>query len=164
MFGRSFTTQRLVTQMYFPGDPLLAHDPIYHSVPDPAARERLVARFDLTATQPEEGLWATASTWSSGPCRHSHPTPTTTRERTSAQPSPDPVADRRAVLRRRAARPDGPHVVPDGTPGAFRLGPALIGPATRSPTPWPRPGRPTPTAGSPTPTTASGVRAAVPDR
>jgi protocatechuate 3,4-dioxygenase beta subunit len=56
VFGRSFT-QRLVTQMYFPGDPLLAHDPIYRSVPDPAARERLVARFDLAATQPE---WALA--------------------------------------------------------------------------------------------------------
>ena len=55
VFGRSFT-QRLVTQMYFPGDPLLAHDPIYHSVPDPAARERLVARFDLAATQPEWAL------------------------------------------------------------------------------------------------------------
>jgi protocatechuate 3,4-dioxygenase beta subunit len=55
VFGRSFT-QRLVTQMYFPGDPLLAHDPIYHSVPDPAARDRLVARFDLAATQPEWAL------------------------------------------------------------------------------------------------------------
>jgi protocatechuate 3,4-dioxygenase, beta subunit len=55
VFGRSFT-QRLVTQMYFPGDPLLAHDPIYRSVPDPAARERLVARFDLAATQPEWAL------------------------------------------------------------------------------------------------------------
>ena len=55
VFGRSFT-QRLVTQMYFPGDPLLAHDPIYHSVPDPAARERLVARFDLAATEPEWAL------------------------------------------------------------------------------------------------------------
>ena len=55
VFGRCFT-QRLITQMYFPGDPLLAHDPIYHSVPDPAARERLVARFDLAATQPEWAL------------------------------------------------------------------------------------------------------------
>ena len=55
VFGRSFT-QRLITQMYFPGDPLLAHDPIYHSVPDPAARGRLVARFDLAATQPEWAL------------------------------------------------------------------------------------------------------------
>jgi protocatechuate 3,4-dioxygenase beta subunit len=56
VFGRSFS-QRLITQMYFPGDPLLAHDPIFNSVPDPAARERLVARFDLGATQPE---WALA--------------------------------------------------------------------------------------------------------
>jgi protocatechuate 3,4-dioxygenase, beta subunit len=56
VFGRSFS-QRLITQMYFPGDPLLAHDPIFSSVPDPAARERLVARFDLGATQPE---WALA--------------------------------------------------------------------------------------------------------
>jgi protocatechuate 3,4-dioxygenase, beta subunit len=56
VFGRSFT-QRLVTQMYFEGDPLLRQDPIYRSVPDPAARARLVARFDPEATEPE---WALA--------------------------------------------------------------------------------------------------------
>ena len=38
--------QRLVTQMYFPGDPLLALDPIYQSIPE-GARERLVCRLDL---------------------------------------------------------------------------------------------------------------------
>ena len=38
--------QRLVTQMYFPGDPLLALDPIFGSVPD-GARPRLVAELDL---------------------------------------------------------------------------------------------------------------------
>ena len=38
--------QRLVTQMYFPGDPLLALDPIYQSIPE-AARDRLVSRLDL---------------------------------------------------------------------------------------------------------------------
>ena len=38
-------TQRLITQMYFPGDPLFALDPIYQSIVDPAARERLVARL-----------------------------------------------------------------------------------------------------------------------
>ena len=38
VFGRAFT-QRLVTQMYFPGDPLFAYDPIFNSVRDPAARE-----------------------------------------------------------------------------------------------------------------------------
>jgi protocatechuate 3,4-dioxygenase beta subunit len=39
--------QRLVTQMYFPGDPLLALDPVFNSVPDPAARARLIATFDV---------------------------------------------------------------------------------------------------------------------
>ncbi|HEX6633613.1 MAG TPA: protocatechuate 3,4-dioxygenase subunit beta [Usitatibacter sp.] len=39
--------QRLVTQMYFPGDPLLAIDPVYHSVPDEAARERMVCALSL---------------------------------------------------------------------------------------------------------------------
>ena len=43
--GRAFA-QRLVTQMYFPGDPLFPYDPIFNSIPDPAARERLVSRFD----------------------------------------------------------------------------------------------------------------------
>jgi len=38
--------QRLVTQMYFPGDPLLALDPIYQSIPE-AARSRLLSRLDL---------------------------------------------------------------------------------------------------------------------
>ena len=56
VFGRAFT-QRLVTQMYFPGDPLLAYDPIFNSVPNPAARELLVCRFDLDQTQPD---WALA--------------------------------------------------------------------------------------------------------
>jgi protocatechuate 3,4-dioxygenase, beta subunit len=56
VFGRAFT-ERLVTQMYFPGDPLFAYDPIYQSVRDPAARERMVSRFDLANTKPE---WALA--------------------------------------------------------------------------------------------------------
>ena len=42
--------------MYFPGDPLLALDPIFHSVPDEAARQRLVAQFDIEITQPEWAL------------------------------------------------------------------------------------------------------------
>ncbi|HKE63948.1 MAG TPA: protocatechuate 3,4-dioxygenase subunit beta [Micromonosporaceae bacterium] len=54
LFGRAFT-QRLVTQMYFPGDPLLAYDPIYQSVPE-QARERLVSTFDWDATQPDWAL------------------------------------------------------------------------------------------------------------
>ena len=55
LFGRSFT-QRLITQMYFPGDPLFGQDPIFNSVPDPRARERLVSRFDLETTVPEWAL------------------------------------------------------------------------------------------------------------
>jgi len=39
--------QRLITQMYFPGDPLLDIDPIYNSVPDPEARKRMICRLDL---------------------------------------------------------------------------------------------------------------------
>jgi protocatechuate 3,4-dioxygenase, beta subunit len=55
LFGRAFT-QRLVTQMYFPGDPMFFQDPIFNSVPDEKARQRLVSRFDLEATQPEWAL------------------------------------------------------------------------------------------------------------
>jgi protocatechuate 3,4-dioxygenase beta subunit len=55
LFGPSFAT-RLVTQMYFPGDPLLTIDPIFNSVPDRAARERLVAAFDIEVTVPEYAL------------------------------------------------------------------------------------------------------------
>ncbi|MBA3389249.1 MAG: protocatechuate 3,4-dioxygenase subunit beta [Rubrobacter sp.] len=55
LFGPAFAT-RLVTQMYFPGDPLFEHDPIFQSVSDPNARQRLVSRFDLSATEPEWAL------------------------------------------------------------------------------------------------------------
>jgi protocatechuate 3,4-dioxygenase, beta subunit len=59
LFGSAFT-QRLVTQMYFPGDPLFAFDPIYQSITDPAARERLVAAYDHDLSQHE---WATGYRW-----------------------------------------------------------------------------------------------------
>jgi protocatechuate 3,4-dioxygenase, beta subunit len=55
LFGRAFT-QRLITQMYFPGDPLFGQDPIFNSIPDPAARQRLIASFDLDTTVPEWAL------------------------------------------------------------------------------------------------------------
>jgi protocatechuate 3,4-dioxygenase, beta subunit len=55
LFGRAFT-QRLITQMYFPGDPLFAQDPIFNSVPDPKARERMICAFDLALTEPEWAL------------------------------------------------------------------------------------------------------------
>jgi len=50
LFGPSLVT-RLVTQMYFPGDPLLAYDPIYQSVPA-QSRDRLISRFMLERTEP----------------------------------------------------------------------------------------------------------------
>ena len=59
LFGRLFT-QRLVTQMYFPGDPLFPFDPIFNSVRDPKSRALLVSRFDLSQTVPD---WALAFEW-----------------------------------------------------------------------------------------------------
>lgn len=55
LFGHSFLT-RLVTQMYFPGDPLFAFDPIFQSIPDVKARERLICKFELDLTKPEWAL------------------------------------------------------------------------------------------------------------
>ena len=54
LFGPSFIT-RLVTQMYFPGDPLLDLDPIYKSSPE-GRRELMVSKFDLDVTEPEFAL------------------------------------------------------------------------------------------------------------
>jgi len=54
LFGPAFAT-RLITQMYFPNDPLLAYDPIYNSVPA-GARQRLQASFEMDLTQPEWAL------------------------------------------------------------------------------------------------------------
>jgi protocatechuate 3,4-dioxygenase beta subunit len=55
VFGEAFP-QRLVTQMYFPGDPLFGQDPIFNSVPDPKGRERMISRLDLEAAIPEVAL------------------------------------------------------------------------------------------------------------
>jgi len=48
--------QRLVTQMYFPGDPLLPYDPMYNSAPDDKARQRLISSFDWERTIPDIAL------------------------------------------------------------------------------------------------------------
>jgi protocatechuate 3,4-dioxygenase, beta subunit len=56
VFGPAFAT-RLVTQMYFPGDPLFFQDPIFHSVRDSRHRDRMIAAFDLDNTVEE---WALA--------------------------------------------------------------------------------------------------------
>ena len=59
LFGPSFLT-RLVTQMYFPHDPLVPLDPVFNSTPNPAARDRLVARYDHDVTEPD---WALGYRW-----------------------------------------------------------------------------------------------------
>ncbi|HEY6769876.1 MAG TPA: protocatechuate 3,4-dioxygenase subunit beta [Candidatus Sulfotelmatobacter sp.] len=55
LFGPSFAT-RLVTQMYFPGDPLLPFDPIFNCTADEECRKRLIANFDMENTMPEHAL------------------------------------------------------------------------------------------------------------
>lgn len=59
LFGQEFT-QRIITQMYFPGDQLFPLDPIYQSIVDQDARDRLVASYDHDLTQPE---WALGYNW-----------------------------------------------------------------------------------------------------
>ena len=82
LFGPSFLT-RLVTQMYFPGDPLFSQDPIFNAVGDARARERMVCRFDLAATKPE---WALGYVGTSS-CAAATPRPgmSTMPERTPSQ-------------------------------------------------------------------------------
>jgi protocatechuate 3,4-dioxygenase beta subunit len=58
VFGRAFT-QRLVTQMYFPDDPLFFQDPIFNAIPE-AARPAAISRYDHARTLPE---WALAYEW-----------------------------------------------------------------------------------------------------
>jgi protocatechuate 3,4-dioxygenase, beta subunit len=55
LFGAGLLS-RLVTQMYFPGDPLLPFDPVFNSVPDENARHRLISLFDWDATVPGHAL------------------------------------------------------------------------------------------------------------
>jgi protocatechuate 3,4-dioxygenase beta subunit len=59
LFGTDFT-QRLITQMYFPGDPLFALDPIYQSITDQRARDRLVATYDHEQSSHE---WSMGYRW-----------------------------------------------------------------------------------------------------
>jgi len=55
LFGAGILS-RLVTQMYFPGDPLQPFDPIFNSIADEAARNRLISKFDLAASEPDYAL------------------------------------------------------------------------------------------------------------
>ena len=86
VFGHSFLS-RLVTQMYFPGDPLFPFDPIFNSVTDEKDRARMVSTFDLENTVPD---WALVL-----PLRHG-----------AARPRADPA--RSGALRCRRSRPRRP--------------------------------------------------------
>jgi protocatechuate 3,4-dioxygenase beta subunit len=55
LFGAGLAS-RLVTQMYFPGDPLLEYDPIFQSIPSESARRRLISVFDWGTTMPAHAL------------------------------------------------------------------------------------------------------------
>jgi protocatechuate 3,4-dioxygenase beta subunit len=55
VFGPGVAT-RIITQMYFPGDPLLEYDPIFHSIPDEAARNRMICSYDPNLSEAEWAL------------------------------------------------------------------------------------------------------------
>ena len=78
VFGPSMLS-RLVTQMYFPDDPLHPLDPIFNGVPTETARERLIAVYDHEVTEPE---WALGYRWNIV-VRGSSATPFESREGTS---------------------------------------------------------------------------------
>ena len=139
LFGPAFAT-RLVTQMYFPGDPLFDHDPIFHSVRDPQARERLICalrpRHDR---QPEWALGYRFDIVLRGPRGDADG---------ALMTLPDALADRRAVLRvsgsrTRAASGWSSPATRTRSASAARSTTAT---ATRSTTRWSRSGRPTATA------------------
>ena len=150
VFGTAFT-QRLVTQMYFPGDPLFAHDPILRSIADerPGTGSSRVYDHDrarVGARLPVGHRARRAATrWR--------------REMTARPGRRHAVADRRPVLRLRAALPGGGEVAPAGHPDAITVhGRVLDGRAPRSRTrSWRSgsrtrrvaPGRPAPCAATP---------------
>ena len=104
VFGRALT-QRLVTQMYFPGDPLFEYDPIFNSVRDEQARRRMICAFDLSSHQARLGARL--------PLRHR----AAGARRDPVRMSTTPAADRRPVLRRSGCR--GP-TAPTSSPTAPR--------------------------------------------
>ena len=116
LLGRAFT-QRLVTQMYFPGDPLFEYDPIFNSIPDPKARERLISRFDINLTEPD---WALGFEWDIV-LRGSA---ATVFERGAGPVTGLPLTPSQTVgpfLAIALPWPDGPTVVPADTPGAITI-------------------------------------------
>ena len=152
VFGRAFT-QRLVTQMYFPDDPLFFQDPIFNAVPDPAARQRWSPATTTMSPSPSgrSGSASTSSSAAPPPHRSKGPrrwlnTVASHRRRRSGRSSTSPWPTRRPV----AGRPT--------SPGRSRS-PARWSTATATPYPTPSSRRGRSTAGSPAappPTTATG--------
>ena len=117
LFGTAFT-QRLVTQMYFPGDPLFAYDPILQSVTDEAARDRLVATYDHDLSMPE---WSLGYQWDivlDGP-----PPPGSRRTCMTMPPRPPPDGGPFSATpcRSPAARTSSPERHPDTLPSTARV-------------------------------------------
>ena len=148
LFGPSFLT-RLVTQMYFPGDPLFPFDPIFNSVTDAKARERMICQLRPGRRPSPNGRSATSST---SCCAGRNATPLGYRPCLSARP-PRPSARTCTSAWCRAptacARSSAPVVADAGMPGThIRIeGRVLDGDgnvaARRA---WSRSGRPTPRA------------------
>ena len=100
--------------MYFPSDPLFPFDPIFNSIPDPAARQRLIAAFDMDLTEPD---WALGYRWDIVLRGRSATVFETRGGRVTAGITPSQTVG--PFLAIGLPWPDGPFVVPDGTPGAI---------------------------------------------
>jgi protocatechuate 3,4-dioxygenase beta subunit len=128
VFGHAFAS-RLVTQMYFPGDPLLERDPIYNCTADERARRRLVSAFDWETTLPEHALgyrfdMVLAGSEATPLHASAEPAPATTwqtvgpffsigmRRLTASEIAPEGVAGERVTIEGRVTEGDG-QPVPD---------------------------------------------------
>ena len=103
--------------MYFPGDPLFEHDPIFQSVRDREAQQRMISTFDLRLGR--SGLWASASISCStvvAPPRSRGPT---------HESGPDPLPDNRPLLPRRPPRQGSLRASLPGPPSAIKISGAV---------------------------------------
>ncbi len=120
LFGTEFT-QRMITQMYFPGDPLFALDPIYQSITDQKARDRLVASYDHDVTTHE---WATGYRWDivlTGAARTPIENPDRSRTLMSTLLTATPGQTVGPFFGYALPFDRGNELVPPGSPGAIQL-------------------------------------------
>ena len=114
LFGRAFT-QRLVTQMYFPGDPLFGQDPIFNSVRDPAG-----ARADDLRVRPRRHRAGVGARVPLGH-RAARPGGDAARRGRHVRPGTTPSQTVGPFFALGLPWEDGPFVVPAGTPGAIEV-------------------------------------------